>query len=297
MNCVNHPDAPVAAYCQNCGKALCTNCVRSVAGVIYCEQCLAARLGIGATPSASPPGAPQVPLPGVVAPTGPNPGTAFVLGFIPGVGAMYNGQFIKGMIHVLIFVILMSITERHDVFGIFIAAWIAYQVFDAYQTAKARRDGLPLPDPFGLNDLGSKLGVPSGNPLGGPGSFGGPGGIGGPAVPPPPPSVGPPPVAGFTASPYSNVPPVPPPPGVMPASFDPTLPPSVRRREPVGALILIGLGILFLLNTLDVFHFHWFHFLWPLLIIAIGVVLFIRRSREASMTPPPPPPPSSGGPQ
>jgi TM2 domain-containing membrane protein YozV len=232
----------------------------------------------------------------VVAPTGPNPGTAFALGFIPGVGAMYNGQFIKGMIHVLIFVILMSIAESHDVFGVFVAAWIAYQVFDAYQTAKARRDGLPLPDPFGLNDLGSKLGVPSSNPLGGPGSFGGPGGIGGPAVPPPPPGMGVPPVAGFTASPYSNVPPVPPPPGVMPPpTFDPTLPPTAHRREPVGALILIGLGILFLLNTLDVFHFHWFHFLWPLLIIAIGVVLFVRRSREASITPPPPPPPSSGG--
>ena len=31
-NCVNHPEIPVAAYCQNCGKALCATCVRSVAG-------------------------------------------------------------------------------------------------------------------------------------------------------------------------------------------------------------------------------------------------------------------------
>jgi hypothetical protein len=284
MNCVNHPDAAVAAYCQNCGKALCTNCVRSVAGVIYCEQCLAARLGIGSAPGGPAAGAPPN-FHGVIRPGGPNPGTAFALGFIPGVGAMYNGQFVKGMIHVLIFVILMSISESHDVFGIFVAAWIAYQVFDAYQTAKARRDGLPLPDPFGLNDLGAKLGIPS-PPMHG---------FTGTPVPPvpPPPGTDFPPAAGFT--PYSNVPPVPPPPGVVPPppGFDPMMaPPPFRRREPIGAMILIGLGVLFLLNTLDVFHFNWIGRLWPLLIIALGAALFIRRTREI---PPPPPPPTSGG--
>ena len=283
MNCVNHPDVPVAAYCQNCGKGLCAACVRPVAGVIYCEQCLAERLGIGSIPagSAGGPGA-AYPVPGVLAPVGPNPGTAFALGFIPGVGAMYNGQFIKGLIHVFVFVILIGITQNHGIFGIFIAAWVAYQVFDAYETAKARRDGRPLPDPFGLNELGSKLGIPS--HLGGPGGIGGPGGFGGPPVPPPP-GVGYPPVAGFTNPyvPYSGVPPVPPAPGI-----DPTMPPPRRRHEPVGALILIGLGVLFLFNTMDIFHFDWIGRLWPILIIGVGVAMFIRRSHEI---PPPPPPP------
>lgn len=59
-------------------------------------------------------------------------------------------------------------------------------------------------------------------------------------------------------------------------------------------MILIGLGLLFLLNTLDIFHFDWIGRLWPLLIIALGAALFIRRTREI---PPPPPPPTSGGPQ
>lgn len=295
MNCANHPDAPVAAYCQNCGKALCANCVRSVAGVIYCEQCLAARLGIGAAPGAPPAGVPGTYPPGVIVPGGPNPGTAFALGFIPGVGAMYNGQFIKGMVHVLIFVILVSIAQHHGVFGIFIFAWIAYQVFDAFQTAKARRDGLPLPDPFGLNDLGVKMGLH----MGGAGAAHGFTATQVPPVPQPPPvpGAGYPPAAGFTGSPFSNVPPVPPPPvppdlGGVPPGYDPMMMPP-RRREPVGALILIGLGVLFLLNTLDVFHFHWFHYLWPLLIIAIGAGLLIRRTREVA----PPPPPGSGGSQ
>ena len=153
MNCVNHPDIPVTSYCQNCGKALCAQCTRPVAGMVYCEQCLAARVGVpGAQPGA--PFPPGVSLPE----SGPNPALATLLGFIPGVGAMYNGQFVKAMIHVLVFVVLIAITDEHGFFGIFIAAWILYQVFDANQTAKARRDGLPLPDPFGRNELAIRLG-------------------------------------------------------------------------------------------------------------------------------------------
>ncbi len=72
---------------------------------------------------------------------------------------MYNGQFIKALVHVLVFVVLIGITDEHGIFGLFIAAWVLYQVFDANQTAKARRDGLPLPDPFGLNELGHRLGI------------------------------------------------------------------------------------------------------------------------------------------
>ena len=68
MNCVNHPETPVASYCQNCGKALCNECTRPVGGIIYCEQCLAAKVGL--------PGAqPGVPFPtGIpVSPSGANP--------------------------------------------------------------------------------------------------------------------------------------------------------------------------------------------------------------------------------
>ncbi len=310
MNCVNHPENPVAAYCQNCGKALCTSCVRSVAGVIYCEQCLAARLGIGGAGPTTSAGTGVGPVPGVIAPSGPNPGTAFALGFIPGVGAFYNGQFIKGLVHVLVFVILIGITQNHGIFGIFIFAWIAYQVFDAYQTAKARRDGLPLPDPFGLNELGAKLGVQNPQDMNRAfhqgwssveGWFDRQGRPSTPPVPPPP-GVGAPPMAGFTpvagfTDLYSSQPyaPIPPMPGVDPAMP----PPPVRRHEPVGAIILIGLGVLFLLNTLDIFHFDWLGRLWPLLIIAFGALLFVRRSREvpppAPPPPPPPPPPAQGG--
>ncbi len=280
MNCINHPETPVASYCQNCGKALCAECTRPVGGFVYCEQCLAAKVG---APSAQPgaPFPPGVPLPS----SGPNPALATILGVIPGVGAMYNGQFVKAMIHVLVFVILIAITDQHDFFGFFIAAWVLYQIFDANQTAKARRDGMPLPDPFGINELANRLGnqnppaPPTGTVPGTP--------VGYPPPYPPPPnppaasfvggSYGPysPPVAPFTPPPGTPFPPTPPFPDVPPSFHD-----AARRSEPVGAIVLIVLGLLFLFGTLGIFSFNWIGRGWPLIIIGIGAWLFFKQARR-----------------
>jgi hypothetical protein len=46
----------------------------------------------------------------------------------------------------------------NGIFGLFVAGWIFYMAFEAYQTARARREGLPLPDPFGLNSIGERFG-------------------------------------------------------------------------------------------------------------------------------------------
>jgi TM2 domain-containing membrane protein YozV len=297
MNCANHPDVPVAAYCQNCGKPLCATCVRSVSGVVYCEQCLAAKLGgrPGASYTVSDTGytvsgATKEGVNYTVSDTGaytvsgfapdasgahlgPNPGLAALLGFIPGVGAMYNGQFIKALVHVLVFVVLIGITNEHDIFGMFIAFWVFYQVFDAFQTAKARRNGLPLPDPFGLNELGQRMGIPNRQP-------GQPAQAYYAAPPPPPPS----------ASPYGDVPYTPaPPPPVPPV---PPIPENLARRpEPIGAIVLIVVGMLFLFSTLGFLRFDWISHGWPILVIVVGVWLLVRRSREVA----PPEPPAGGG--
>ena len=325
MNCANHPEAAAAAFCQNCGKPLCTECVRSVSGTIFCEQCLAARAGVGPAaggmpPGAMPPGAmpPGVIPPGVIPPPpGANPALATLLGFIPGVGAMYNGQYIKAIVHVLVFVVLVAIAGSHGIFGIFIGAWVLYQVFDANQTAKARRDGLPLPDPFGLNELSVRMGGGHAAPYAAqPAAWQPPV----PPVPPVPPAPGAPfsgssagpeagwtPVAGFTPNPYGGAPygqapygappftPGNPGPNVAGGPI-PRVPPDVEleaaRREPIGAIVLIGLGMLFLFNTLGFFSFDWVDHGWPVLIIAIGIWLFVRRARFAArFTPHPVPPP------
>ncbi len=282
MNCINHPGTPVASYCQNCGKALCADCTRPVGGFVYCEQCLAAKVGApGAQPgSPFPPGMPP-------SSSGPNPALATLLGIIPGVGAMYNGQFVKAMIHVLVFVILIAITDQHDFFGFFIAAWVLYQIFDANQTAKARRDGHPLPDPFGINELANRLGnqyPPPGPPAVAPGTVSAGAPMSG--VPPvgyPPPQN--PPAASFVGAAYPQYPPpgasyAPPPPPFPDVPPVPLFRDMARRNEPVGAIVLIALGMIFLLGTLGLFHFDWIGRGWPLIIIGLGVWLFFKRARE-----------------
>src|SRR5712671_4449886 len=122
MNCANHADASAVAYCRTCGKALCANCTRPVKGVIYCEDCLGAKMA-GTVPSAAAsfvPNAPggaagyasAPPPPG----SGPNPALAGVLaGFFPfGVGAVYTGQYAKGLAHLIIFGLLIAGVSSND---------------------------------------------------------------------------------------------------------------------------------------------------------------------------------------
>jgi TM2 domain-containing membrane protein YozV len=200
--------------------------------------------------------------------SGPNPGAAAALGLIPGVGAMYNGQFVKGFIHVAVFALLVTgASEFHSpidtIFGLFIPAWIIYQSFEAFHTAKALRDGQPLPDPLGLNDKAGwlNLGTRPRNP-------------GQPGEEQEPVNSSPytPGAAGQAAQGY-------PPPyaGQYQAPFPPPASVSWRRPEPIGAIVLIGLGVLFLLEQLDVFHGRLLEFAWPMVLIAIGVWLIVRR--------------------
>ena len=94
MNCATHHSVVAVAYCRTCGKPLCAACVRDVRGTMFCEHCLAERVA-GALPPTPPPGSPGFNASPNVERM-PSPGMAAVLGFIPGVGAMYNGQFMKG---------------------------------------------------------------------------------------------------------------------------------------------------------------------------------------------------------
>jgi len=270
MDCVNHLGTNASAYCQSCGKALCAACVRNApGGQILCEPCSTAwqRFQQPFVPPAA---------------SGPNPSAAAVLGLIPGVGAMYNGQFFKGLIHVVIFAVLVSITSSiHGIFGIFIGAWILYQSFEAYHTAKAMRDGQPLPDPLGLNEVGNWLNL--GGQQRSPGQP-----VPGPNPQPPPSGPYPPPfAAGQYQPPYQTPypPPYPPPPPGYPDPAMPPIPPGPplcwRRKEPIGAIVLIGLGLLFLLGQLDLFHGRLLEFTWPLVLIGLGVWLIVRRVGES----------------
>jgi hypothetical protein len=264
MDCVNHSGVSATAYCQNCGKPLCADCVRQTpGGQILCDPCWRAWQSFQSVQAGLPP-------------RGPKPVLAAFLGLIPGVGAMYNGQFFKGFIHVIVFAVLASLADNFSIFGLLITAWVFYQVFEAYQTAKALRYGTPLPDPLGLNEVADRLNPGArlrnqGQPGAGQTSVNSGATASGPAAPGvegyPPPNAGP------YQAPNQQVPGQ----GSYPAPSAP--PPLVnwRSREPMGAIVLIALGVLFLLGQLDVFHGRFMEFFWPVLLIALGVWLIVRR--------------------
>ncbi|HLW83045.1 MAG TPA: B-box zinc finger protein [Candidatus Acidoferrales bacterium] len=157
MKCAVHPEVDAVGFCRNCGKALCSQCAREVRGALYCETCLAAMMAPQG-PAAQ--FAPTAPAPGyayaAVEPQGPNPATAAVLGFVPGLGAVYNGEYVKGLIHVLIFGGVIAILNSDStpsgmqaLLGVFLAVFICYMPIEAYRVAKAKRYGLPYTGFFG----------------------------------------------------------------------------------------------------------------------------------------------------
>jgi hypothetical protein len=319
MNCANHPDRERVAFCQNCGKPLCSECSRTVGNAVFCEPCLAARLAAAdAAAAATPYGNVNTPYPPPPAhPGAPNPALAGLLGLIPGVGAMYNGQYAKGGVHLVIFAVLVSLSHAADIFGLFVAGWIVYQVIEAHHTARARRDGTPLPNPFGLNDIGERLGFGKSWPAGA-------------ATPPIPPTAPYNPNVGadstaagfaqpaqgqsftdsdgnsftqfpdgtqtyvggdgtrFTQGPRwgqtYTAPPVPPvPPYGMPFPATEPLPPASHNRFPAGALLLIGLGILFFIGSSGAFHRFPTQRLIPFFILAIGVWIFVGKMTSSGL--------------
>ena len=163
MNCANHADASAVAYCRTCGKALCANCTRPVKGVIYCEDCLGAKMA-GTVPPVAASFVPNAPggaagyasAPPIAPGSGPNPALAGILGAIPfGVGAVYNGQYAKGLAHLIVFTLLVAgCNAGGDVLpvicGFGIAFFVVYQIVDAVRSARAIQMGQPAPDPFGL---------------------------------------------------------------------------------------------------------------------------------------------------
>jgi TM2 domain-containing membrane protein YozV len=199
MNCQMHPDRPATAYCRMCGKPLCQECERPAQGTVFCEEHV------------------PVQAPAHVRPVTPqtrtiSPGLAFVLGLIPGVGAIYNGQYVKGLIHVVILGTLISIVssggagEFTPLFGILIAGWFFYMAFEAYHTASKRQRGEAVEE------------------------------------------------------------------------FSSLLPQRTRTGGfPVGPVLIIAIGAVFLLNTLDIIELHQIVRWWPVFLIGLGAYMLYNR--------------------
>ena len=170
MKCQNHPDVPAAAYCRACGKPVCDACRRDAYGTVYCEEHVPAQAAAGAPPpfAGPPPAFTSGPPPAYAAAPPPppafgrtdvSPALAFFLGLIPGVGAIYNGQYAKGLVHAVVWGVLMSIAssdrphELAPVFVMLVIAWWAYMALEAHHTAHRLQRGEPVDEYSSLLNL------------------------------------------------------------------------------------------------------------------------------------------------
>jgi len=228
--------AKVVGYCRACGKPLDETTVKSANGTIYCEEHIPAPV-VAATPApdasagaaGEKPSAPATPttvpppLSPYTAPTytpppsgtqgesHPSPGLAFALGLIPGVGAIYNGQYAKGLVHVLIVGLLISILSNdvapgfEPLIALLLAGFWAYMAFEAYHTAHQRALGRSVDE------------------------------------------------------------------------FSSLVPMRKGNRAPVAPMILIILGVVILLNNLEIFQLRQLLKFWPVVLIALGAVMLYGR--------------------
>lgn len=213
---VHHP--PIA-YCRICGRQLVVEEQHQAFGSVYCADHLPA----GATADQA--GSPWTPgHPGAfTSRSGVSPGLAFILGLIPGVGAIYNAQYAKGLIHVVVFGLLISLASSdlddfQPLFGILIPTWVIYMAFEAFHTAKRRESGQAL------DEFSSVFALQ-----------------------------------------------------------------SYKSGTPVGAVILIGVGIIFLLHNFGWLRLSELLRLWPLILIGVGAYRLYVRFHEPQVPPSTPP--------
>jgi len=214
------PEAPIVGYCRACGKALDSTNVHTAHGTIYCAQHVPAEPAAAAeSPYASPytAGSYSDKVPPPIPNSDVSPGVAFVLGLIPGVGAIYNAQYAKGLIHVFILGMLFTIANSNDVggfealFAVLIPGFWAYMAFEAYHTAKLRQMGQPVDE------------------------------------------------------------------------FSSLVPGNGGSRFPVAPILLIALGVVFLLNNLELFELRRMLKFWPVMLIALGLyMLYLRMTGNSS---------------
>lgn len=138
MNCAYHPRNPAAVQCNRCARALCPACDHRIRGFPFCQDCIVTGVQMLQQQSRA-----EV-LPAVRRKSSPVVATLLSL-VCPGLGAAYNGQTSKAIVHFAIFASFFQmaiLTEGMPffIFG-FIGTWL-YAAVDACRTAQLMRSGL-----------------------------------------------------------------------------------------------------------------------------------------------------------
>ncbi|HYY42206.1 MAG TPA: hypothetical protein VE775_05695, partial [Pyrinomonadaceae bacterium] len=98
MNCSYHPTNTAAVQCSRCARPLCSACDHRIRGFPYCQDCIVAGVELLQYHSTRGGGAP------VQVRRKSSRVVALLLSFLlPGLGAAYNGQISKAVVHFAIF--------------------------------------------------------------------------------------------------------------------------------------------------------------------------------------------------
>lgn len=139
MNCAYHTVNLAAAQCTSCTRPLCPACDHRVRGFPFCQDCIVAGVELLQQRSQF-----------AAMPTGRRTSPVFALLLsllVPGLGAAYNGQASKALIHFAVFagffqMTLMTGRATSFILGLgFIGAWL-FAAVDAYRTAQLISAGL-----------------------------------------------------------------------------------------------------------------------------------------------------------
>ena len=124
MKCSYHPQVETQDACSTCKKPLCAECTHKIKGKPYCEDCLTQGAKWAAT-------ARDLRLPSDA------PKRAALCAIIPGMGAVYNSEYLKAATYFAVWAALsMMGTRISGVFSFGAVAFIIFTMFDAYRTAE-----------------------------------------------------------------------------------------------------------------------------------------------------------------
>lgn len=137
MNCAYHTQNLATVNCNGCGKPLCSSCDHRIKGFPYCQDCIVSGVEL-LRQKQNFDSAPFVKKQTSLT-------VAVVLSLLcPGLGAAYNGQTSKALIHFAVFVGLFQMAILTGGMPIFVLGFFGMWLFaalDAWRTARILRSG------------------------------------------------------------------------------------------------------------------------------------------------------------
>jgi len=139
MNCSYHINNQAVVQCNRCARPLCPACDHRIRGFPFCQDCIVVGVELLRQHGARADAPSQLRRRS-------SKWVALLLSFVvPGLGAAYNGQMSKALVHFALFACFFQMATVTDAVAFFVLGVIGVWLFaavDAYRTAELIRAGL-----------------------------------------------------------------------------------------------------------------------------------------------------------